>query len=129
MTRTGRLPVVVRACCAAVVCLVLPLLSIPTAHARGEGDTHIDGIGLEQTLDCGGRTLFVNGSNNVITALGTCYAVTMQGSDNVVIADTVTDDIVVYGWNQTVIFHNGDPYILDRGRELGMTNRIDRAPA
>ena len=32
----------------------------------------------------------------------------------------------VYGWNQTVFFHNGDPYIWDRGRELGMTNRLQR---
>jgi len=27
-----------------------------------------------------------------------------------------------------VTFHNGDPYILDRGRELGMTNNINRTP-
>ena len=83
----------------------------------------------EQTIDCNNATLFVNGSWNVITTTGVCYAVTMQGSGNTVIADTVTDDITVYGYNQTVMFHNGDPYILDRGRELGMTNRIDRVPA
>jgi hypothetical protein len=117
------------ACCAAAACMTLPLLFSPIAHARGEGDTHIDDVGREQTLDCGGGTLFINGSANVITALGTCYAVTMQGSDNLVIADTVTDDITVYGWNQTVIYRGGDPYVLDRGRELGMTNRISRAPA
>ena len=99
----------------------------PPAHARGEGDTHIYGIGLEQTIDCNNATLFVQGSNNVITAFGTCYAVTMQGSGNVVIADTITDDVTVYGFNQTVTFHNGDPNILDRGRELGMTNNINRA--
>jgi hypothetical protein len=116
-------------CCAAAACVILPLLSTPTAHARGEGDTHIYGIGQEQTIDCNNGTLFVQGSSNVINATGVCYAVTMQGSDNVVIADTVTDDITVYGWNQTVMFHNGDPSILDRGRELGMTNRIDRAAA
>lgn len=101
---------------------------MPTANARGEGDTHIDGIGLETTIDCNNATLFVNGSWNVITATGTCYAVTMQGSGNTVVADTVTDDITVYGSNQTVMFHNGDPYILDRGRELGMTNNINRVP-
>ena len=55
--------------------MILPLLSIPTAHARGEGDTHIYGIGQELTLDCGGGTLFVNGSSNLINAAGTCYAV------------------------------------------------------
>ena len=48
---------------------------------RGEGDTHIDSIGVETTIDCNDATLFVNGSWNVITATGTCYAVTMQGSE------------------------------------------------
>jgi hypothetical protein len=117
------------ACCAAAACLVAAALGMPAANARGEGDTHITGVGIEQTIDCNNATLFVNGSWNVITTTGVCDAVTMQGSGNTVIADTVTDDITVYGYNQTVTFHNGDPYILDRGRELGMTNRIDRVPA
>jgi hypothetical protein len=38
----------------------------------------------------------------------------------------VTHDITVYGWDETVFFHNGDPFIWDRGRELGMTNRLQR---
>ena len=122
MTRTA-------ACCAAAACLVSAAMGMPTANARGEGDTHVTGIGIVQTIDCNNATLFINGSWNVITATGVCYAVTMQGSGNTVIADTVTDDITVYGYDQTVMFHNGDPYILDRGRELGMTNRIDRVPA
>ena len=120
MTRTA-------ACFAAAVCLVLPALQMPTANARGEGDTHIIGLYQELTIDCNNATLFVNGSFNVITAIGACYAVTMDGSDNTVIADTITDDIIVYGNNQTVMFHNGDPYIWDRGREQGMTNNINRA--
>lgn len=122
MTRTT-------ACCAVAACLISAALGAPTANARGEGDTHIYGTGSQQTIDCNNATLFVNGSWNVINATGVCYAVTMQGSGNTVIADTVTDDITVYGYDQTVMFHNGDPYILDRGRELGMTNRIDRVPA
>jgi hypothetical protein len=28
-----------------------------------------------------------------------------------------------------VLYKNGAPYVWDRGRELGMTNRIDRVPA
>jgi hypothetical protein len=28
------------------------------------------------------------------------------------IAETVTDDITVYGWDQTVFFRNGNPYII-----------------
>jgi Protein of unknown function (DUF3060) len=119
MTRTT-------ACCAAAACVALSVLTAPTANARGEGDTHIYGTGQEMTIDCNNGTLFVEGSFNVINAAGACYAVTIQGTGNVVIADTVTDDITVYGSDQTVTYHNGDPYVWDRGRELGMTNRIDR---
>jgi Protein of unknown function (DUF3060) len=121
MTRTA-------AWCVAAACVILPALDMPTAGARGEGDTHIYGTGQEMTIDCNNGTLFVEGTSNVINAAGVCYAVTMQGSGNVVIADTVTDDITVYGSSQTVFYHNGDPYVLDRGRELGMTNRIDKVP-
>lgn len=104
------------------------MVATPTAHA-GFGDTHVYGTGLEQTLDCNNSTLFVNGTNNIITALGSCYAVTLQGSGNTVIADEVVNDITVYGWNQTVLFKNGDPEITDVGRQLDMTNRINRVPA
>ena len=103
-------------------------LGVAPAQAKN-GDTHITGIGVEQTVDCNGSTLFVNGSANVITALGTCWAVTMQGSGNTVIADNVVNDITVYGWNQTALFKSGEPALVDRGRELGMTNRLDRVPA
>ena len=71
----------------------------------------------------------VNGTGNNVTALGTCYAVTVMGSSNTVVADSVSHDITVYGYDQTVIYHSGDPAVIDRGRELGMTNRINRAPA
>ncbi|SEH45943.1 Protein of unknown function [Mycolicibacterium rutilum] len=92
-------------------------------------DTHITGIGVTEVIDCRNSTLLVNGANNRITALGTCWAVTMQGSGNVVIADNVINDVTVYGWDQTVLYKNGAPAVVDRGRELGMTNRIDRVPA
>ncbi len=39
------------------------------------------------------------------------------------------NDITVYGWDQTVVFHDGDPVMWDRGRELGMTKRLMRGPA
>lgn len=99
----------------------------PTARAAN-GETHIVGVNTVQTLDCGGGTLFVNGVRNYITALGTCWAVTTQGSANTVIADTIVSDVTVYGYDQTVYFHNGDPFLFDRGRELGMTNRLQRVP-
>jgi hypothetical protein len=100
----------------------------PVAHAKN-GDTHITGQGITQTLDCNESTLFVMGTGNYVTAKGTCWGIAVQGSSNVVVADNVINDIVVYGTDQTVLFHNGDPSLWDRGRELGMTNRIDRVPA
>jgi Protein of unknown function (DUF3060) len=101
--------------------------SVVGAHVQG--DTHITGNGIEQTLDCNNRTLLVFGTGNQINALGSCWAVTVQGSSNIVVADNVVNDITVYGWDQTVLYKNGAPIVWDRGRELGMTNRIDRVPA
>ena len=100
----------------------------PIAYAEN-GDTHLTGQGITRTLDCGGATLLVMGTGNQVFALGNCYAVTVQGSSNVVIADNVVNDITVYGFDQTVFYKNGTPFVWDRGRELGMTNRIDRVPA
>jgi len=100
----------------------------PLAQAKN-GDTHVIGEDMEQTIDCNDATLLVNGSNLTVTALGNCYAVTVMGSSNVVIADSVSHDITVYGYDQTVFYKNGVPIVWDRGRELGMTNRIDRVPA
>jgi hypothetical protein len=68
-------------------------------------------------------------THNTINALGSCWAVTLQGSSNIVVADNVVDNIIVYGNDQTVFYKNGEPVVWDRGRELGMTNRIDRVPA
>ena len=73
--------------------------------------------------------MFVNGTGNTIYALGSCFAVTLQGSSNIVVADNVTDNVLVYGSDQTVLYKGGDPVVWDRGRELGMVNRVDRVPA
>lgn len=113
---------------ALVAPLLLAGLAAPVAHAKN-GDTHITGQGIVQTLDCNNSTLLVNGTSNTINAKGTCWAVTLQGSSNIVIADNVINDITVYGYDQTVIYHSGAPALIDRGRELGMTNRINWAPA
>lgn len=105
------------------------VVAVPAvAHAKN-GDTHVTGVGLVQTIDCNNATLIVVGSNNQVNALGTCWAVTVQGSGNVVVADNVINDITVYGWDQTVYYKNGEPIVWDRGRELGMTNRVNRVPA
>jgi hypothetical protein len=98
---------------------------MPVATATN-GDTHITSIGSVQTVDCNDSTLLINGANNTITAVGSCWAVTMQGSGNTVIADNVVNDITVYGNNQTAYYKTGDPAIVDWGRQLGMVNRIDR---
>lgn len=116
--------------------MVAGLVSVPLALAIGmpaaqakNGDTHITSIGSTQTIDCNESTLLVNGSGNTINALGTCWAVTVQGSSNLIVADNVINDITVYGSDQTVFYKSGEPVVWDRGRELGMTNRIDRIPA
>ena len=103
-------------------------LGVPSAQAKN-GDTHITGQGIVQTLDCNESTLFVTGTGNTVYALGSCWAVTMQGSSNVVIADNIVDNVIVYGNDQTVFYKNGEPFVWDRGRELRMTNRIDRVRA
>jgi Protein of unknown function (DUF3060) len=100
----------------------------PPAHAKN-GDTHVIGEGLEQTLDCNDATLIVNGTGNTVTALGNCWAVTVMGSSNTIVADSITHDITVYGWDETVFYHNGAPILWDRGRELGMVNRLQQVPA
>jgi hypothetical protein len=101
---------------------------MPAAAAKN-GDTHITSIGTVQTVDCNDSTLLINGSYNTITAVGSCWAVTMQGSGNTVIADNVVNDITVYGFDQTALYKTGEPAIVDWGRQLGMVNRIDRIPA
>ena len=112
------------------------LIAVPVALAIGtpgaqakNGDTHITSIGSTQTVDCNDSTLIVNGSGNTINALGSCWAVTVQGAGNLIIADNVVNDITVYGSDQTVFYKSGEPVVWDRGRELGMMNRIDRIPA
>jgi hypothetical protein len=117
-----------RSVAACLAALTATALGAPAAQAVN-GDTHITGIGINQALDCNNSTLFVNGSGNTITALGSCYAVTVQGSSNTIVADNVVNDITVYGSDQTVFYKSGDPVVWDRGRELGMMNRIDRVPA
>jgi hypothetical protein len=116
---------------AVAACAMLVVASIagtPSAAAKN-GDTHITAVGSVQTVDCNDSTLLINGGGNTITAVGSCWAVTTQGSNNMVIVDNVVNDITVYGFNQTVLYKTGDPFILDRGRELGMVNRIDRIPS
>jgi hypothetical protein len=107
------------ACVIAVACAA----AVPSGYAKN-GDTHVTGEGIEQTVDCNGATLLVDGTRNTVNALGTCWAVAVMGSGNTVVADNVIHDITVYGYNESVFYKNGDPVAWDRGRELGMVNRI-----
>jgi len=111
-----------------IALVTVPAAPAPVAHAKN-GDTHITGQGVEETLDCNDGTLLVNGTGNRITAVGNCWAVSVMGSGNTVVADSVTHDITVYGWDETVFYHSGAPILWDRGRELGMTNRLQQVPA
>lgn len=105
-------------------CLITVIAApAPLALAKN-GDTHIIAEDTEQVVDCGDATLIVNGTGNNITALGNCYAVTVMGSNNTIVADSVSHDITVYGYDQAVFYKNGSPILWDRGRELGMTNRL-----
>ncbi len=122
MTTTGRVLT------AGVLTVSAVLMAAPAAQAKN-GDTHITGQGITRTMDCNNATLIVLGTGNQINALGTCWAVTVQGSGNVIVADNVINDITVYGYDQAVFYKNGSPVVWDRGRELGMTNRVDRVPA
>src|ERR1700752_972008 len=115
------------AACASALAVGLAL-GVASAQAKN-GDTHITGQGIVQTVDCNESTLLINGTGNTIYALGSCWAGTMQGSSNIGVADNIVDNVIVYGNDQTVFYKNGDPNVWDRGRELGMTNRIDRVPA
>ncbi|AFM15723.1 Protein of unknown function (DUF3060) [Mycolicibacterium chubuense NBB4] len=123
MRATGR----VLATCALTLSATVVAVA-PPALAKN-GDTTVTGQGVARTVDCNNATLIVMGTGNQINALGTCWAVTVQGSSNVIVADNVINDITVYGWDQAVFYKNGSPIVWDRGRELGMTNRIDRVPA
>ena len=113
---------------ACVMAVVATAAAPPHVALAKNGDTHIIGEDTEQTIDCNDATLMVNGTGNTVTALGNCYAVSVMGSSNTVIADSVSHDITVYGYNQTVFYKGGQPALWDRGRELGMTNRLQQVP-
>ena len=100
MTTTGRV------LAAGVLTVSAVLMAAPAAQAKN-GDTHITGQGVNRTIDCNNATLIVVGTGNQINALGTCWAVTVQGSSNVIVADNVINDITVYGYDQAVFYKNG----------------------
>ena len=115
-----------RALAAGAIVMAFTLAAGAPAGRAKNGDTHVTGEGIEQTIDCNGGTLIVDGTRNVVNALGTCWAVSVMGSGHTVVADNVVHDIIVYGSNESVFYKSGQPIVWDRGRELGMTNRISQ---
>jgi len=61
--------------------------------------------------------------------MGTCWAVTLQGSSNVVIADNIVDNAIVYGNDQTGLLQERRAVVWDRGREWAWSTASDRVPA
>ena len=72
-----------------------------------------------QTIDCNKSTLLVNGTANTAYALGSCWAVTMQGSSNVVVTDNIVDNVIVYGKRPDRLLQERRAVVWDRGRESG----------
>src|SRR4029078_3025709 len=85
-------------------------LGVAPAQAKN-GDTHITGQGIVQTIDCNESILLVNGTWNTIYALGSSWAVAMQGSSNIGVADNIVDNVIVYGNDQPVFYKNGEPKV------------------
>jgi hypothetical protein len=113
-----------RALAACAIAIPFTLAAGALAGHTKNGDTHVTGEGVEQTIDCNGATLLVDGTRNTVNAPGTCWAVTVIRSGHTVVADNVVHDITVYGYHESVFYKNGQPFVWDRGREFGMTNRI-----
>ena len=114
-----------RALAACAIAMAFTLAAGAPAGRAKNGDTHVTGEGVEQTIDCNGATPIVDGTRDTVNALGTGWAVSVMGSGHTVVADNVVHDITVYGYNESVFYKNGDPVVWDRGRELGMVNRIN----
>ncbi len=70
------------------------------AHAKNR-DTHVTGAG--HRADAGLQRIHLAGQRHlrIVTALGTCWAVTVMGRLNTVVADTIINDIV-YGWDEVL---------------------------
>jgi hypothetical protein len=56
-----------------IAIVAAPAAPPQAAHAKN-GDTHVIGQGIEQTLDCNDATLIVNGTQNTVNAKGNCWA-------------------------------------------------------
>lgn len=65
-----------------------------------------------KTIACNEAKVSVSGFDNVITLTGHCMEVTVSGFRNKVTVDA-TDEIVASGFDNVVIYHSGNPKILN----------------
>lgn len=73
-------------------------------------------IGATTGLDCGqNKSLNVVGSNNTLTVSGSCSTVTVGGPDNRITVERIAKQLIVVGFHNTVIYHDGDPVISNTG--------------
>jgi Protein of unknown function (DUF3060) len=81
-------------------------------------------LGTTTTLDCGnGKSLNVGGSNNTLTVTGTCGTVSIGGAENKVTIDKIDKHLNVVGFNNTIIYKDGNPKVDN----LGSGNTINKA--
>jgi hypothetical protein len=81
-------------------------------------------LGTTTTLDCGdGKSLNVGGSNNTLTVKGTCGTVSIGGADNKITIDKIDKHLNVVGFNNTIIYKDGNPKV----ENLGNGNTINKA--
>jgi len=87
-----------------------------TARAGIGSALHYSSFGTEADIDCGdGRALDISGSNNTLTVSGNCAQVSITGADNRVRLDKVTDSLEVGGLNNSVVYLDGDPDVVNSG--------------
>jgi Protein of unknown function (DUF3060) len=81
-------------------------------------------LGTTTTLDCGdGKSLNVGGSNNTLTVNGTCGTVSIGGADNKITIHKIDKHLNVVGFNNTIIYKDGNPKV----ENLGNGNTITKA--
>jgi hypothetical protein len=81
----------------------------------------VSGIGQNKTIDCNETILNISGVENTVTVTGHCVSLTLSGIDNVVTVDS-TDSIGVSGFDNRIVFHNGEPQVSSSGSG----NTVDR---
>lgn len=80
-------------------------------------------FGTTADIDCGqGKSLDVDGSNNILTVAGVCGSVSVGGADNTLTIARVDGELSVAGLNNTVRYQAGDPSVDDSGTG----NRVSR---